>query len=104
MSQRELKDKIIKISQLYKSERLKAKELDKALKIMQPQVSNSMQLNSVISSQKNTIQALENKIEKGKKDHDRIAIYKDTIKKQEKVIEKLERIMKEGMNDVRKAK
>ena len=36
-------------------------------------------------------------MEKFKKDNDRITIYKETIKKQEKVITKLERVMKDGM-------
>lgn len=62
MSPKELKEKIIKISQLYKSERVKNRELDKSLKALEPQVSNSMQLNSVISSQKNALQVLEDKI------------------------------------------
>lgn len=48
-----------------------------------------MQLNSVIISQKNNIQLLEEKIHKTKKDLERINIYKETIKKQEKVILKL---------------
>ena len=62
MSQRELKDKIIKISQLYKAERVQNKELEKAIKVMEPQVSNVMQLNSVIANHKNTIHMLEEKI------------------------------------------
>jgi hypothetical protein len=62
MSQRELKDKIIKISQLYKAERVQNKELEKAIKVMEPQVSNVMQLNSMIANQKNTIHMLEEKI------------------------------------------
>lgn len=70
------------MSQLYKSERVKNKDLQKSIKVMQPQVSNTMQLNSVILNQKNAIQVLEEKIEKFKKDNDRITIYKDTIKKQ----------------------
>ena len=61
---------------------------------MEPQVSNTMQLNSVILNQKNNIQSLEEKIQKFKKDNDRINIYKETIKKQEKVIGKLQRVMK----------
>lgn len=71
---------------------------------MEPQVSNVMQLNSVILNQKNNIQVLEEKISKFKKDNERIGIYKDTIKKQEKVIVKLERVMKEGMDEVRNAR
>ena len=71
---------------------------------MQPQVSNVMQLNSVILNQKNNIQVLEEKIAKYKKDNERINIYKETIKKQEKVIIKLERVMKEGMDEVRNAR
>lgn len=64
---------------------------------MEPQVSNTMQLNSIILNQKNNIQVLQEKVEKFKKDNDRITIYKETIKKQEKVITKLERVMKDGM-------
>ena len=71
---------------------------------MQPQVSNVMQLNSVILNQKNSIQVLEEKIAKFKKDNDRINIYKQTIKKQEKVINKLEKVMKDGMDEVRNAR
>jgi len=43
---------------------------------MEPQVSNVMQLNSVILNQKNNIQILDDKIEKFKKDNERITIYK----------------------------
>lgn len=64
---------------------------------MEPQVSNTMQLNSIILNQKNNIQVLQEKVEKFKKDNDRITIYKETIKKQQKVITKLERVMKDGM-------
>lgn len=49
----------MKISQLYKGERIQNKELEKAIKVMEPQVSNVMQLNSVILNQKNNIQVLE---------------------------------------------
>lgn len=70
------------MSQLYKAQRVKNRDLEKSIKILQPQVSNVMQLNSVILNQKNNIQVLEDKIQKFKKDNDRITIYKDTIKKQ----------------------
>jgi len=38
------------------------------------------------------------------KDFERIGVYKDTIKKQEKVIGKLEKVMKDGMEEVRNAR
>mgnify|MGYP000870785420 CR=1 FL=1 len=82
MSSKDLKDKIARISHLYKSEKLRSEELDRALKHLEPQVSNSMQLQSVIASQKNQMQALEEKVAKYKREFERIAIYKDTIKKQ----------------------
>ena len=41
------------MSQLYKGERIKNKDLEKSIGIMEPQVSNAMQLNSVIANQKN---------------------------------------------------
>lgn len=67
-------------------------------------MSNSMQLQSIIASQKNQIQAFEEKILKYKKEFERISVYKDTIKKQEKVIMKLESVMKDGMEEVRQAR
>lgn len=63
-----------------------------------------MQLNSVIVAQKNTIQNLTEKTERMAKDQERINVYKETIKKQEKVICKLEKVMREGMEEVRNAR
>ena len=63
-----------------------------------------MQLNSIIANQKNSMQVLEERIDKMKKDNERINIYKETIKKQEKVIVKLERVMENGMDEVRNAR
>ena len=59
MSNRDLKDKIAKISHLYKSEKLRSQELDRAIKHLEPQISNSMQLQSVVANQKNQIQSFE---------------------------------------------
>lgn len=94
MNMRDLKEKIVKISQLYKVERVKNRDLDRTVKAMEPQISNTMQLNSVIAAQKNNIQILNQKIERMQKEHERIGVYKETIKKQEKVIVKLESVMK----------
>ena len=58
MNMRDLKEKIVKISQLYKVERVKNRDLDRTVKAMEPQISNTMQLNSVIAAQKNNIQIL----------------------------------------------
>lgn len=71
---------------------------------MEPQISNTMQLNSIIVAQKNNIQTLNDKISRMVKEHERINVYKETIRKQEKVIAKLETVMKEGMEEVRNAR
>jgi hypothetical protein len=104
MGIRELKEKIVKMSQLYKLERVRSRELDKTIKLMEPQISNTMQLNSVIVAQKNAIQNLTERTERMAKDQERINVYKETIKKQEKVIAKLEKVMREGMEEVRNAR
>lgn len=104
MGVRELKEKIVKMSQLYKLERVRSRELDKTIKLMEPQISNTMQLNSVIVAQKNAIQNLTERTERMAKEQERINVYKDTIKKQEKVIAKLEKVMREGMEEVRNAR
>jgi predicted oxidoreductase len=69
MNIRDLKEKIVKISQLYKSERIKSRELEKTIKVMEPQISNSMQLNSIIAAQKNQNQILSDRLEKISKDN-----------------------------------
>lgn len=74
------------------------------MKTMEPQISNTMQLNSIIVAQKNNIQTLNDKINRMAKEHERINVYKETIRKQEKVIAKLETVMKEGMEEVRNAR
>lgn len=71
---------------------------------MEPQISNTMQLNSIIVTQKNSLQALKEKTERMSKEQDRIGVYKETIKKQEQVISKLEKVMREGMEEVRNAR
>jgi hypothetical protein len=71
---------------------------------MEPQISNTMQLNSVIVAQKNSLQTQGERMDKMAKDFERIAVYKDTIRKQEKVIAKLEKVMKDGMEEVRNAR
>lgn len=43
---------------------------------MEPQISNSMQLNSIIVSQKNSIQTLQERLDKLTKDYERIGVYK----------------------------
>lgn len=63
-----------------------------------------MQLNSVIVAQKNAIHNLTDRTERMAKDQERINVYKETIKKQEKVIAKLEKVMREGMEEVRNAR
>jgi altronate dehydratase len=71
---------------------------------MEPQISNTMQLNSIIVAQKNNLQTLTEKIDRMNKEHERINVYKETIRKQEKVIAKLESVMKDGMEEVRQAR
>lgn len=39
-------------------EKIKNRDLDRTVKTMEPQISNTMQLNSVIAAQKNNIQIL----------------------------------------------
>ena len=104
MTPRELRDKIAQMAQLYKMERSRNRELDRTIQVMEPQVSNTMQLNSVIAAQKNTIQSLNERAERLTKDYERVEVYKDTIRKQEKVISKLEKVMREGMEEVRVAR
>ena len=52
-----------------------------------------MQLNSVIAAQKNTIQSLNERAERLTKDYERVGVYKDTIRKQEKVFDFAARLL-----------
>ena len=99
-----LRDKIVKLAGMYKNERGKVKELEATIRILEPQVSSNMQLQSSVGGLENKLKALMAKQGEAKKELERVALYKDTIKKQEKVIGKLEKVITDSMKDIKRAR
>ena len=104
MDPAELRDKIVKLAGMYKNERGKVKELEATIRILEPQVSSNMQLQSSVGGLENKLKALMAKQGEAKKELERVALYKDTIKKQEKVIGKLEKVITDSMKDIKRAR
>ncbi len=104
MGVEELKVKIIKIAQAYRDERIRNEEFEKALKSAQKDIAQSRQLQveldrlskaHMLNGRK--LQAMQQEIQKTK-------LYKDTIRKQEKVISRLEKLMETTLKDTQKAR
>lgn len=58
MDPAELRDKIVKLAGMYKNERGKVKELEATIRILEPQVSSNMQLQSSVGGLENKLKAL----------------------------------------------
>lgn len=103
MSGEELRIKLVKIAQAYRDERSRNEEFEKALKAAH------RDLLQVKKTQREFEDLQTNHAKKGKKllemqqELRKIQLYRDTIKKQEKVIHKLERLLEATMKDSDKA-
>ena len=99
MSNEELKTKIVKLAQAYRTERLRNEELQKALKSQNVDLSHAQRiitdfdtLQVAYKEQSNTLSLLTRESQK-------TGMYKETVKKQEQVISKLETLLEKLMRD-----
>jgi len=104
MNVEELRAKIVKLAQAYRDERVRNEEFEKSLKAAQKEIAQSRQLQAELENlqKKHTegakrLMGLQQEISK-------VQLYKDTIKKQEKVIGKLEKLMETTLKDTQKAR
>ena len=99
MSLPELKSKIIKLAQAYRGERMRNEEFEKALKQAQNEIANARKLSNELENLQKVHENDTNKYLNLQKETQKIGLYRETIKKQEEVIVKMENLLKKTMND-----
>lgn len=104
MPTEELRQKIIKVAQAYRNERVRNEEFEKALKAAQKDIANSRQLQVELEQFQRVHQENAQKMLAMQQEIQKVSLYKETIKKQEKVIGKLERLMETSLKDAQKAR
>eukprot|EP00826_Nyctotherus_ovalis_P060262 TRINITY_DN8434_c0_g6_i3.p1 TRINITY_DN8434_c0_g6~~TRINITY_DN8434_c0_g6_i3.p1 ORF type:complete len:253 (+),score=71.36 TRINITY_DN8434_c0_g6_i3:73-831(+) len=104
MSTEELRMKILKLAQAYREERLRNEKYDKALKGAHMELSAAKKMETELESVQNAHQDKARKLLNVQHEMQKINLYKDTIKKQEKVIGKLETLLSRTIKDTKQPK
>ena len=99
MSLPELKSKIIKLAQAYRGERLRNEEFEKALRQAQNEIANARKLANDLEQLQKIHEEDSEKFLNLQKETQKIGLYRETIKKQEEVITKMEGLLKKTMNE-----
>jgi hypothetical protein len=99
MSLPELKSKIIKLAQAYRGERLRNEEFEKALKQAQNEIANARKLANDLEQLQKVHEEDSEKFLNLQKETQKIGLYRETIKKQEEVITKMEGLLKKTMHE-----
>jgi hypothetical protein len=99
MSLPELKSKIIKLSQAYRGERLRNEEFEKALRQAQNEIANARKLANDLEQLQKVHEEDSEKYLNLQRETQKIGLYRETIKKQEEVILKMEGLLKKTMNE-----
>ena len=99
MSLPELKSKIIKLAQAYRGERLRNEEFEKALRQAQNEIANARKLANDLEQLQKVHEEDSEKFLNLQKETQKIGLYRETIKKQEEVITKMEGLLKKTMNE-----
>jgi len=99
MSNEELQGKIVKIAQAYRAERLRNEEFSKALKSANVDLTNAKTIAAEYENLQIAFKEQSNKLAVLVKENKKTSLYKDTVKKQEAVIGKLETLLEKLMKD-----
>ena len=99
MSLPELKSKIIKLAQAYRGERLRNEEFEKALRQAQNEIANARKLANDLEQLQKVHEEDSEKFLNLQKETQKIGLYRETIKKQEEVITKMEGLLKKTMQE-----
>jgi chromosome segregation ATPase len=104
MSTDDLRSKIIKISQAYRDERIRNDEFEKALKAAQRDIASTTQLQNEYENLQKAHVDNSRKLLAMQQEIKQIGLYRETIKKQERVIAKLEKLLETTLKDTQKNK
>lgn len=104
MDSQELRNKILKLAQAYRTERIRNEEFERALKSANQDLSNAKQLQTELENISHAHTKKAKKLMELNKEIAKINLYKDTIRKQEKVISKLEALLEKTLKDTKRAR
>ena len=99
MSNEELKHKVIKLAQAYRSERIRNEYFEKALKSANVDLVQTKRVTTELENVKNQYDKLRGNYSQINKEMQKIGLYKDTIRKQENVIVKLEALLDKTLKE-----
>lgn len=104
MNMPELKSKIIKLAQAYRGERMRNEEFEKALKQAQNEIANARKLALDLENLQKVHEQDSEKFLNLQRETQKIGLYRETIKKQEEVIIKMEALLQKTMSDSERQK
>lgn len=104
MDSTELRNKILKLAQAYRTERIRNEEFERALKSANQDLANAKQMQTELENVSHANTEKTRKLMELKKEIAKINLYKDTIRKQEKVISKLEALLEKTLKDTKRAR
>ncbi len=104
MTNEELKAKIIKLAQAYRAERLRNEEFERALKSANIDLAHAKQMQSELENMQHAYNDATRRLNELSKELQKTNLYKDTIRKQEKVIAKLEALLEKTIKDTARAR
>ena len=99
MNNEELKLKIIKIAQMYRNERGRNEEFEKVIRQAQDEVSEAYKYKAELDKLREKHEKDLHKLQKVQVQVDKTRMYRETIKKQEAVISKLEKLLDKTLKD-----
>ena len=103
MSSEQLRIKLVKIAQAYRDERNRNEEFEKALKAAHRDLLSAKKTQREYDNLQKDHEGKSKKLLKMQQELRKIQLFRDTIKKQEKVIHKLEKLLEATMKDSEKA-
>lgn len=104
MSLPELKSKIIKLSQSYRAERLRNEEFEKMLKNAQTEIANARRLGQELESLQKVHEDDQKKYLNLQQETQKLGLYRETIQKQEEVIQKSTKILNNKLAELERLK
>ena len=104
MNVEELKLKVIKIAQMYRNERGRNEEFEKVIKQAQDEITEAYKYKADLDKLRDKHEKDLRKLQRIQSQVDKIKIYRETIKKQEAVISKLEKILDKTLKDTQVAR
>ena len=99
MTMEDLQNKIVKIAQAYRGERLRNEEFQKALKSANMDLAQAKTIQAEHDNLQMAFKEQSGKLSILSKENKKTTLYKDTVKKQEAVIGKLENLLEKLMRD-----